>query len=370
MGFGAGTEREADPYTAFSEALERSLDSDLIILPGDIFDSRTPSVEILTKVIQLLRKPMMIDDNKTDIVGENQLLKKGIPVIAIHGTHERRVRDLLNPVQALEKAGFLVYLHCNHVILQKGIEKIAIHGMSTVPDQYGEAVLKEWNPKPIDGCLNILVTHQSIAPFLYAEHLIPLESIPRGFDLYINGHIHGSKRIEYAGSPFIIPGSLVPTQITKDLTKHSFCKIDIEGRAIKSIDFIELENQRKIYYNEFGPEDNLEKIESYLKVISEQQYNLKPIVKISISNRSIPIKELINKFQDKIILYYRKDSEENEIEVSGIEERTESVQELSKKLLKQNLQSFGLDNKKFQTIFELLAEGKKERVLEVLEKGE
>ncbi len=366
MGFGAGTEREEDTYSAFKEALERSLDCDLIILPGDIFDSRTPNVDILTRAMELLQKPML-SENKTEILGNNNLLKKGIPVIAIHGTHERRVKGLLNPVQALERAGFLVYLHCNHVILQKGEERVAVHGMSTVPDQYGEAVLKEWNPKPFDGCFNIFVTHQSIAPFLYAPYLIPLESLPRGFDLYINGHIHGSKKTEYASAPFIIPGSLVPTQITKDLTKHSFCKIEIERKNIKSIDFIELESQRKIYYKEFEEKDGLKEVENYIQEICRQEHKLKPIVKIFLTNKSIPIRELINKFQDKVILYYKKEVEEKEMEIKGIEERVESVQELSKKLLRENLQSQKLDNKKFETIFELLADGKREKVIELLE---
>ncbi len=369
MGFGSETERQEDPYKAFSEALEKSLDSDLIILPGDIFDSRTPNADVLTRAMELLQKPMLTE-SRTEVVSKHQLLKKGIPVIAIHGTHERRVKDLLNPVQALERAGFLIYLHCNTVILEKGGEKIAIHGMSTVPDQYGETVLKEWNPKPIDGCFNILVTHQSIAPFLYAPYLIPLESLPRGFDLYINGHIHGSKKVEYAGAPFIIPGSLVPTQITKDLTKHSFCKIETENGKIKYIDFIELENQRKIFYKEFEKEASLVEIEDYLKQIAEEKHALKPIVKLIVSNKTLPMNELVNKFQDKIILYYKKDVDEEKIEVKTIEERVESVQELSKKLLRQNLQNLNLDNKRFEMIFELLAEGKKEKVIELLEKGE
>src|SRR3989338_4061 len=284
MGFGSETVRSEDPYTAFEEALEKSLDCDLITLPGDIFDSRTPNVDVLTRAMKLLQKPLLTE-TKAEVVGKNHLLRKGIPVIAIHGTHERRVKDLLNPVQALERAGFLIYLHCNNIVLEKGSERVAIHGLSTVPDQYTETVLKEWDPKPVDGCFNILVTHQSIAQFLFAQHLVPLESLPRGFDLYINGHIHGSKKAEYAGVPFIIPGSLVPTQITKDLTKHSFCKIELEGKAVKSIDFIELENQRKVYYKEFEEKDGLGEIENYLNQITPEAHKLKPLVKIIVSNK-------------------------------------------------------------------------------------
>ena len=131
-----------------------------------------------------------------------------------------------------------------------------------------------------------------------------------------------------------------------------------------------LENQRKIYYKEFQEKDGIIEIENYLKQTADNNSKLKPIVKIAVANKTLPLNELINKFQDRIILYFKKDVQEQEIEAKGIEERTESVQELSKKLLKQNLENLKLDSKKFEAIFELLAEGKKEKVIELLEKGE
>ncbi len=382
LGFGQNTERENDSFAAFQEAIEKSLDCDLIILGGDLFDVRIPNTEVFTKAIGILKKTLekengiKISEGLNKNIQEFPLIKKGIPVVGIAGNHERRVKGLLNPVEALERAGFLVYLHCNGIVLEKDGLKICIQGMSSVPDQYGEVVLAEWNPKPVEGCFNVLLMHQSVAPFLYAEHLVQLEKIPRGFDLYINGHVHGAVKTEYNGKPFIIPGSLLPTQITKDLDKHSFCKTEISNKEIISIEFIELENQRELFYLEFlGKDAQLKDIEQNVDGILKVKRDLKPIIKVVIANKNIPVKELVEKYKESSIIYYsRKELQENkkEAEAKTMAERAESVNELGRRLLRENLQKTGLDPKDFENVFELLENNKiqeAETVLEKLAKG-
>ena len=377
LGFGQNTERESDSFAAFQEAIEKSLDCDIILLGGDMFDVKIPNTEIFTRAIEILKNTL---DKKNDIkivngINKNAedfpLIKEGIPVIGIAGNHERRVSGLLNPVQALERAGFLIYLHCNAIILEKGDQKIAIYGMSSVPDQYGEQILDEWNPKPIDGCFNILIMHQSISPFLYAQYLIKLEKIPRGFDLYINGHVHGSVKAEYDRKPFIIPGSLLPTQITKDLAKHSFCKVEIENSSIKSIDFVELKNQREIFYLEFLDRNvELKTIEDKIESIIKVKRDLKPIIKIVIADRNLQITEIEARYKEFCILQVDKKSMEEksrQTEIKTITERIESVNELGKKLLLENMKSMELDVQTFEIVFELLGDGQSEKAENLLE---
>ena len=368
LGFGQNTELENDCFAAFQEAIEKSLDCDLILLGGDVFDVRIPNTETFTKAIEILKKTLstnpgarIVQGLKKDI-NEFPLIKEGIPVVGIAGNHERRVKGLLNPVQGLERAGFLVYLHCNSVVLEKDGKKVAVHGMSSVPDQYGEQVLSEWNPKPIEGCFNILIMHLSIAPFLYAPCLIPLEKIPKGFDLYINGHVHGTVKTEYDGKPFIIPGSLLPTQITKDLSKHSFCKVSVENSAILSVEFVSLDHQREIFYKEFlEPDSGVKEVEAYMDEIAKVKRPLKPIIKIVLSNRNIQTKEIEQLFRDSAIVRFNKKSIEEEakqIQPKDIAERVESVNELGKRLLRESMHSEGLDSQAFETVFELLESGK------------
>ena len=59
FGFGAGTEREEDPYEAVREAIEKSKSCDLILLGGDVFDTRNPNAEILTRAMEILIKPLL-----------------------------------------------------------------------------------------------------------------------------------------------------------------------------------------------------------------------------------------------------------------------------------------------------------------------
>lgn len=358
LGFGYNTERYEDAFNAFEEALQKSLDCDIIILGGDIFDSRVPKIEVLTRGMELLIKPLL-KDSKIEIKGLNKdiselpRIRNGLPVIAIYGNHDRRVKGLLNPVEALEKSGFLTLLHCNGVILENGEEKISIQGLSGIPDQYAEGVLSEWGPKPIEGCFNIFLTHQNISPFVYAPNMLPLEKLPKGFDLYINGHIHDHKKTEYEGKPLIIPGSLLPTQINKDLCHSGFCKLEIKNNKLEKADFLELDSQRKIYYLELN-NPSLNDIEESINNILKHKHDIKPIIRIKLEGRHLPLKQIISGFEEKAMISFKTSLKSDEIDAKSLQERSESVAEISRSLLSENLDRFKLDKKAFEDIFELL----------------
>lgn len=377
--FGYGTEREEDVWEAGEEAFQKALDSDLILIPGDLFDTKIPRTETFVKAMQLLLKPLF-KESKTKVVEginkdiNNPLLNHGIPVVAIHGTHERRIKGLLNPVQALEKAGFLIYLHCNGVIMEKEGEKICIQGMSTVPDQYAKTVLQEWNPKPIDGCYNILMLHQSLSPFMYAPYMLDIHDLPEGFDLYVCGHIHEARKSEYKGSPLIIAGSLVHTQLTKEVeVEKGFWKINT---MLPKIWFVPLENQRRIYYEEFDTETfDRERIEKRIEEILKEEHRKKPVIKIKFKGKpsKIPFNELRKRFEDDVILVFSTEFEEERYITKNIEEQRLSVQELGKKILAEELEKSGLDVRTFEDIFEAMMEKKGEKAVKILEeriKGE
>lgn len=367
MGHGSGTERSGDSFEALEEVIGKSLGCDLIIIAGDLFDSRTPSTEALTKGMELLIKPIatengtkLIEGIDKDIEDLTPLHQQGIPVVSIHGTHERRVRGLINPVQALEKAGFLIYLHCNGVVLERAGERICIQGMSGVPDQFSEAILQRWNPKPQKGCFNILMLHQSVSPFMYATNLMPLERIPKGFDLYVLGHVHESKKSSFAGSPLLIPGSLVPTQLTKDaVSSRGFWVFDT---ATGDAAFIPLEAQRRVYYLEHeGPQ---ERLEADIEKLLEHPHPKKPIIRIK--GKDLDLAGLNSRFSGRAMLSIKQIQEEEQPKAVGIEEHSLSVQELGKKLLRENLEASDLEQELFENLFELLVHGKGEEALRLL----
>jgi len=392
FGFGKGSEREEDPYEAFAEAMEKAKGCDLILMCGDIFDTRNPDTETFAKAMELFTKPLLVQTDvklvqgiEKDISKISDIALMGIPVVAIHGTHERRTKGLLNPVEALEKAGFLIYLHCNGVIFEKGNERIAVQGMSGVPDQYAEQVLLNWNPKPVHGCFNILLLHQSVSGFVYAPHLLELEKIPKGFDMYVNGHIHEAGKSEYGGKPFLLTGSLIPTQLKEESEKpKGFWIIDTNPSAGGDrpagfsevyeeggmrMYWVELENQRRVYCRTFENPD-AETIESVLVNILKENPDKKPVVRLDLKGNvgDTLVGEIEMKFGEKLILSLRREKPEMKLPARTLEEHKLSVEEMGRKILLENLKKSGLDPGIFENIFELLAEGKAEDAMRRLTK--
>lgn len=184
---------------AFSDADTKA---DIIIYAGDVFDTKNPKLETINHALDIIKKVK-------------------IPVFAIHGNHERRSKDLVNPVQLLATSGLLNYLHGNDTKFEKNREKVQIFGMGNVPEEYAEIALRKSLEKfsPADGHFKVLVLHQSIKELIpHADQEISLDYLrDLPFDLIINGHIH--ERIIKLDGKFIIPGSTLVTQLKKDETE-------------------------------------------------------------------------------------------------------------------------------------------------------
>ena len=170
LGYAYGTERQEDSFVQAKEALSFAASSDAMLFAGDLFDSRVPRPEVFARALGLFMNNgssnVSVSSFISDEHREINLPQK--PKIAIFGTHERRGKGLVNPVQSLEFAGFLVCLHCETIVLEKDGEKVAVHGMSGVPESFSKAVLEEWAPKPIAGCTNILLLHQNLREYVFA----------------------------------------------------------------------------------------------------------------------------------------------------------------------------------------------------------
>lgn len=183
---------------AFADADKKA---DLILFLGDLYDSRVPSLQVLGEAISLFRTI------KT-------------PVFTIHGNHERRSRGALNPVELLEKAGLVKHLHMNSKVFEKEGEKVFVAGIGNVPDDLAPRALgklKECIAPPKD-MFSILLLHQSFGEFVYGDNLASLNDLEgMGYSLYLNGHVHAHK-VGMEGR-FIIPGSTVLTQLTREEEK-------------------------------------------------------------------------------------------------------------------------------------------------------
>ena len=258
-----GTPREGDSFDQAREAIERAIElgAQAFIFPGDIFDVRIPRQEVWARAMRILSIPAASGTGRVriaegigkDISEISPLVSRGIPVIALHGNHERRTRGLANPVEALEAAGLLVHLDRGAVVLEGDGERVAVHGMSNVPEQHAKNFLSAWNPKPLERAKNIFVLHQSVGQFVYSGEEKPtldISDLPAGFDLYICGHIHYRCESVVHSRPLLFPGSTERTQLLKieAEVRKGFYIVDM-GDELR-YEFHELATPRDFYYGE------------------------------------------------------------------------------------------------------------------------
>lgn len=340
LGYAWGTEKQEDPFVQFEEAVKKAVGTaDLVLLPGDIFDTRVPKQEIMEKAMKTLRVALDAQSSNVKIIESKNMSKvseyttAGVPVVAIHGNHERRGSLMVNPVETLAAGGLLVYVDEGFILFEKGGEKVAIHGLGAVPEHDAKDYLNEWSPKPLEGAYNILVLHQSFKEMLYEEiAFLDYSDLPKGFDLYVNGHIHWSSLDDANGKKILHPGSTAITQMKKREAEEPKGFYFLETPSGK-LDFVELERQRKLYFKEFKfdkatPEQVLDEINEFLDAVPSSE--LKPSVKVKIKGSlqvgsSLDTSKLSRRFKDKLLL-----AMDDELESEDFKKKIASLRELHK----------------------------------------
>lgn len=382
FGHGYNSELEDDSFSAVEEALDKAADCDAILILGDIFDSRLPKTAIWSKALHVLSKPLLKPNTGVKFVSSTKDLKEisrrtfnHIPVIALHGNHERRGKDEANTLTALENAGLLIHLHLDSIVLEKEGKKVAIFGMSSVPERYAKETLESWNPQPVPGCTNILLLHQSIDPYVFSPLEPPsiiISNLPSGFDLILDGHIHTPVRESINSTKFVITGSTMTTQLEKaeSGSEKYLWKIYLENEL--RIEAIPLQTSRKFFYEEVvvngTAESARDSAENVIASILSKGFAKKPIIKLKIIGKESDVinqdlQELEKKYSQQAIVIFTKELETPEITrkiefLRNIREQKLSVEEVGLSLLKKNLVE--LD---FATVFDyeqafgLLTEG-------------
>jgi len=395
LGFGYGTDRENDSFVQFTEAIEKAIAEkvDLILLPGDIFDSRIPRQEVWAKALTIFQKPLLAGSSGTKLIQKiglrdvSQMALTGIPVIAIHGTHERRGADSVNPVDLLEKAGFMVYLRAGGAVFEKNGEKICIQGISGVPENMAKQEFAKHKLSPVTGAKNIFVFHQSLAGQVYSEDgaVLKQEDLPAGFDLYIDGHIHARTLLEGA-KKILLPGSTVTTQQKKNEAnlRKGFYIIDSNGWKM---DFHELQSQRPFYYIELAfskapVAEVVRKAREQIEQALKKPVNQRPMVFVKLAGDLEQGKEASNVREDEIVKGFNAIiTVSNELYAEDFKKKIErlrerqskrmSVDEMGMDLLKKALAGTKAEKLPLDGLIGELAEGETDSVVKkILEKFE
>lgn len=349
---------------AFVEACNNS---DVVLIAGDIFDTKTPKFEVIAHAMEILNYGKGIDWKGRNITVKlgNDGKNNHIPVIAIHGTHDRRSKEMINPVQLLEKSGLITNISDKGVLIEKRngekIERVYIFGIGGTSEDSIRKTIQELNPKPMEGAYNILMLHQTITDVIPVAEGISLDELPPGFDLYLCGHIHKRVVMEKNGRKLLIPGSTVLTQLKKEEEEpRAYVILDTES---KEIEFINIKS-RPFKYGEIevnGKDSQeilrltKEKIESLLNEVKETNRSseeLIPIIRVivkgtlkeGIKRENIGFNELSKQYEDICILQI-----DNELNEQGLKEKLDnlrkmyeqklSVREIGSESIKKKLQS-------------------------------
>ena len=382
--FHLGYERFAeDAYKQAKEALEKASEvADVLLIPGDIFDTRNPKPETLAEAINIFRelgeKEWKAKVTSFQSTGE---MYTDLPIIAVAGTHERRAKDVENPVDLMHLAGFLVDVSNGSVVIEKDGEKVAVCGIGGIEDQMFNGAIEERNPKPVAGTFNVFMFHESIYELLpFNENFTKLEELPEGFDLYVNGHLHSRTEEKVHGKRLLIPGSTVLTQLKEgEQDAKGFFLFDTENYSYK---FHEIEC-RKFHYVKFdiGGLSNEaviaklnERLESLVSKESEH-----PVIKVQLGGKmdsdsngmDIDLHQITRRFKDLATIELSKSGVESAVLESGVADAKEKM--LDSTSIKDY--GMGLFMEKFKEkkgdlkisaseLFELLsAEGNKDKVL-------
>ena len=398
LGHKFGEERGEDSFDTLKEAIEIARGADAILLPGDIFDSRIPRPEVMAKAMKLIFQAKM---NKSDakimsVLSKNgkekkvhELNRDSVPVIAIYGTHERRGKDMINPVELLDEIGFLVCLHGDCVVIEKNGEKVAVCGLSGVPEAFAKKALEVVEGRSVRGAYNIMMMHQSIEQYMYSDEFVSalrFEELPQGYDLIVNGHIHCYNEKDDMGIHLLIPGSTITTQVRKKEAAKPKGIVMLDTKSGKT-EFVELKSARKVFYEEVKVEqENIgnvrEDIVDKLSKIVIEEFSKKPIVKIRLIGKidrfdnNFNFYDIEKKFSDRIILTIEnrivsRKQEESFMHIKKMRDNVVSINERGFMILAERSKKAGI-RINFDKIFDALAEDNvelAEKLLKITEAG-
>lgn len=398
LGFASDSARGKDAFLQARQALEIAAKEccELVLFAGDFFDERIPlqetwhdSFELLSVLLEARKPEIKIFKEKHG--KKVQANFEGIPFIAIHGTHELRSKDYKNALQVLERAGFLLYLHASKAIIEKGNERIAVHGLGGVPEKRALEAFKAWNPAPEKGCKNILLFHQSLKEFLPFDDemtaTLSISDLPKGFDLLVDGHLHWSKEESCESRMLLLPGSTVSTQL-KNLESKKLKGLYLYDSSSGALSFKEIPIQRKLFYHKLSFEDSspqevLQKCrQTILEDLQKNSKELAPMIRIKCTGTlkkgfvqsDILFKDLEQEFKEKAIFSLDKafslePFKKTIQELRELQAQKKSVAAMGLELLEENLEKTSFSNAfDVKRVFELLAQKDLEKAEKVLMK--
>jgi DNA repair exonuclease SbcCD nuclease subunit len=261
--------RRQDFLQAFSTVINDAIKMkvDAVVHAGDLFDSRTPSLEDILDTMKLF----------------SRLKQADIPLLAIVGNHESKQNtqwlDLFESMGLVIRLGTVPYM----------LKDIAFYGIDNVPRSkiplFDFSVFK----KPLESSYNILVMHQLMSPITTGEWdcASVIAAMPFHVDVMLLGDYHKYEKITVGDTWVTYCGSTERNSLAEEENRSyniitiSDKGIDISRRTIPTREFliipVTIKDPSKIY-------------EDILSAIKEQDVKDKVVfVEINGDDVNVPI---------------------------------------------------------------------------------
>ncbi|KPM43433.1 Double-strand break repair protein mus-23 [Neonectria ditissima] len=273
--------RKDDSWRTFDEILNlaRTEDVDMVLLAGDLFHDNKPSRKSLYQVMRTLRQNVLgmkpcplefLSDAASVFEGafphvnyEDPDINVSIPVFSIHGNHDDPSGEgNFCSLDLLQASGLLNYygrvpeadnIEAKPILLQKGLTKLALFGLSNVRDErmfrtFRDHKVKWFRPGTQMGdWFNILSVHQNHHAHTATSYL-PENVLPDWMDVVVWGHEHecliDPTQNPETGFHVMQPGSSVATSLVpgEAVQKH-VAIMSVTGKDFK-VDKIPLKSVR------------------------------------------------------------------------------------------------------------------------------
>lgn len=220
--------RRQDFLQAFSAVIDDAIKMkvDAVVHAGDLFDSRTPSLEDILDTMKLFSRLKVAD----------------IPLLAIVGNHESK--QSTQWLDLFESMGLAIRLGNTPYML----EEVAFFGIDSVPRSkiplFDFSVFEE----PLDSSYNVLVMHQLMSPITIGEWdcASVIGSMPFHVDVMLLGDYHKYEKITVGDTWVTYCGSTERNSLAEkedrsyNIITVSEKGIDISRRTIRTREFLRI----------------------------------------------------------------------------------------------------------------------------------
>jgi len=268
-------EREDDVYSAFSQAIDTSINDhvDFVIFAGDIFHVPTPSGKAILVLANALKRLKQNNIDSFFILGDHDISRiRATPIPFVY--HNLEFSKYIGNGKPFQYKDIMIL----------GYDKRRKNEIHTFEQDFAKADAEAKNHTGH----KILVLHQGITEINKFAGELNSTDLPKNFTYYAMGHLHERelKKFSHLGGPLVYPGSieLTSSEGIKE-TQKGFYEVDISSSEAKP-NWIRIDTRPQ-----YSVRTSFENLAQEVSNLSEkiQSFSRKPVVEIKIHGDNIEI---------------------------------------------------------------------------------